>query len=262
MLIVRSQPTPYGHCGRRFADPKILTSIDREFQEFARREMTFSLEAFVEAIPGEQVNPHDVDRLAGNRLIQSARAKSVGLLVPETLVTQIPSRARGFMESHHEVVTKAISYGIVGESGLGAYTSEVDESFSLSGLEICPAMFQDRIAKRRDWRITTVGNRVFAARTRDDATLHRADWRRSSEPVDIFELSTLPRNVENMILDLCVLSGLRFATHDLVETTSGDFYFLETNPAGQWGWLEVGLGMPVGEALATLLVAYCGRADK
>lgn len=46
-----------------------------------------------------------------------------------------------------------------------------------------------------------------------------------------------------MILSLCVCGDLVFAAHDLTETPSGDFYFLETNPAGQWGWLELTTGL-------------------
>ncbi len=56
-----------------------------------------------------------------------------------------------------------------------------------------------------------------------------------------------------MILSLCARRALLFATHDLLETPAGDFCFLETNPVGQWGWLELGAGLPIAATLAGLL---------
>jgi hypothetical protein len=29
----------------------------------------------------------------------------------------------------------------------------------------------------------------------------------------------------------------------------GDFFFLEVNPNGEWGWLETSLGLPIADAI-------------
>jgi len=102
---------------------------------------------------------------------------------------------------------------------------------------------------------------VFAARTRREAMVDPYDWRRSRDATKIFEVSSLPADIADMVLVLCRKSNIMFAAHDLIETPAGEFYFLETNPAGQWGWLEVALGLPIGDALAALLTLNTKRPN-
>ena len=164
-----------------------------------------------------------------------------------------------FVSAHETVVAKAISFGSLTHPGDQiAHTNKVSSSSDFSGLASCPVLLQVGIPKKHDWRITTVGDRIFAARTRRDICVDPYDWRRSANVNEIFEPSRLPANVSEMILSLCRRSDLRFGAHDLIEAPDGEFYFLETNPAGQWGWLEVALGLPIGETLAALLMAHGG----
>lgn len=239
---------------RRFAHPSIVQILDPAWRQFATREFGFTLDAFLAATPGLQVNRHDVDRMAGNRLIQAARAVKAGFRVPATLVTQDPAEAQDFIAAQEVAVTKAVSFGILDDDGkTQAYTALVGADFDLSGLQGCPALFQAFIPKQREWRVTTVGTRVFAACTRAASAVDGVDWRRSPDTAAIFEPGVLPADVETRLLTLCETSGLVFGTHDLIESTNGEFVFLETNPAGQWGWLELHLGLPIGETLASVL---------
>ena len=77
----------------------------------------------------------------------------------------------------------------------------------------------------------------------------------------IFEAATLPSKIEVALMKLMRESGLVFGAHDLIETPDRKFVFLETNPAGQWGWLEVSLGLPIGESVATFLLGSQGSRD-
>src|SRR3546814_7599238 len=69
-----------------------------------------------------------------------------------------------------------------------------------------------------------------------------------------FIVADSPDTVKDKILDLMKVSGIVFGAHDLIETHEGDFFFLETNPAGQWGWLEIHHGLQIGAAVASELV--------
>jgi len=239
---------------RRFAEPAVLASVIPGYRRFAARELATVFDAFLDSITGLHVNRHEADRLAGNRLIQAERARAIGFLVPPTLVTQDPERAGAFIAAH-PVITKALGYGLMDEqTGASVHTSLVTEPPTLDEARGCPVLLQERVPKRREWRITTVGQQIFSARTRHDRDVDPVDWRLSSAPAEIFEPATLPGAVGRMTLDLCARSGLAFATHDLIEAPSGDFYFLETNPAGQWGWLELTIGLPIAAALTSLLI--------
>jgi glutathione synthase/RimK-type ligase-like ATP-grasp enzyme len=212
------------------------------------------LEAFLDCAPALAVNDYDADRKAGNRLSQSLAARSVGLPVPETIVTQDADKARHFLPGRN-VVAKAVSFGIVSEDGDAvAHTSRVTDDLDYSGLKFCPVLLQTEVPKKSEWRVTTVGTQIFAARTRSDVDVDPVDWRKSDNPGALFEAAELPENVAEKLLLLCRRTGIRFGAHDLIETPGGDFVFLETNPAGQWGWLELSLRIPISAALADLLV--------
>jgi hypothetical protein len=242
---------------RRFALPKSLSLIAPEHVDFARRELAMVTDGFLEAIPPDlQINHSCVDRISANRLLQARRARQAGFAVPETLVTQDAAIAREFLSRHPRAVTKAISYGRTSSSVEGesfAHTSEVPADPDLTGLEYCPSLFQENIAKRFDWRITLVGDRVFSARMKFE-TGDAADWRLESRALTAFETAAVPKDVTDRLHALSAQSGLVYGAHDLIETATGEFVFIETNPAGQWGWLEMTIGLPIGRAIADELM--------
>jgi glutathione synthase/RimK-type ligase-like ATP-grasp enzyme len=216
------------------------------------------MEAFLDCAPALAVNRYDADRQAGNRLSQSLAARSVGLSVPETIVTQDADKAKRFLIGRN-AVAKAISFGILSTTGDAiAHTSRVTASLDYGGLKFCPVLLQTEVSKKCEWRVTTVGTQVFAARTRSDAVADLVDWRNSDNADDLFEAAELPGKIVEKLLLLCRRTGILFGAHDLIETPDGDFVFLETNPAGQWGWLELNLAMPIGAALADLLITGHG----
>jgi glutathione synthase/RimK-type ligase-like ATP-grasp enzyme len=211
------------------------------------------MDAFLETIACFQMNPYMVDRLAGNRLIQTARAQAIGLRVPASCTTQQQHRAEQFLAQFPNVVTKALSFGrLVGgdtEEAAVAFTSPVTAQTDWSGLSVAPTLLQERIPAKYDWRITTVGGALFCARV---ASRGDVDWRK--DPQATFEQAILPPAIQDRLLQLCRLSHLAYGAHDLIETPDGEFVFLETNPAGQWGWLEVQCDLPIGEAVAEALI--------
>lgn len=240
---------------RRFALPAVLSQFDPRYRDFAARELAGVMSAFVDANKAPQINRLIADRLAGNRLVQAARARSVGLRTPTTLVTQVSHEASEFAHSR-PTVTKAVSFGRLTSADdfeeLVVYTSNVSSDADFSRVVNCPTLLQERIAKVFDWRVTSVGSRLFAARARHTKDGSNVDWRRDPSTVR-FESATLPKEVGDALVQLTVLSDIQFGAHDLVEDANGTFYFLETNPAGQWGWIELQLGLPIGRALADLL---------
>lgn len=237
---------------RRFARSLSLHKVDAKYASFVAREFRDVIEAFLEQTPGITINSFEADRRAGNRLRQATLAKAAGFNIPATLVTQDKGEAERF-RSNGPTIAKAISYGAIESGGdLVAHTTDL-ANVELQDLDVCPVLLQSKIAKRREWRVTTVGKKIFSARTRADVYIDPTDWRRTKDVERIFEHGTLPAIIGSRLLDLCNASDILFGAHDLIETPEGDFFFLETNPAGQWGWLELSLGLPIGQAVADLL---------
>jgi hypothetical protein len=245
---------------RRFALPLSLNSVVREHVEFVRRELAATMDAFLEtAASAFYINSQRADSIAGNRLLQSQYARAVGMNVPRALVTQDEMEARQFLEAHPHSVTKAISFGrVANENGRErvAHTSIVPEKIDLTGLKSCPALFEQMIAKKCDWRVTTVGSKMFSAKLPYEKN-SPIDWRLGDDVSGKFQKAELPSSIEVLLDKLCKQSGIVFGAHDLIETDAGEFYFLETNPAGQWGWLELRSGLPIGRAIAQELMT-CG----
>ena len=244
---------------RRFAVPLSLRKVRPEQAQFVTRELMVVMDAFLEgAAHAFQINRYHADRLAGNRLLQALRARKLGFSTPKSLVTQNADDARVFLNSHPRAITKALSFGRISSSSdneLVAFSSLVPNNVNLEGLICCPSLLQEMVPKRFDWRVTTVGDRVFSARVMSDPSI-LIDWRADKDAVTKFSRADLPREVSDRLVTLSHQSELIFGAHDLIENTEGEFFFLETNPAGQWGWLELTLGLPIGQAIADELIAH------
>lgn len=246
---------------RRFTSPSVLEKVHPDYRAFVARELADVREAFFDTLSAPLMNKYDADRQAGNRVVQSSIARKIGFSVPETIITQDAIKAKDFMLRYDRTITKAISFGLVSsELDQIAHTSRIDGRSSLAGLSGCPVLIQPEIKKKCEWRVTTVGPKVFAARTKAGTGVDQLDWRRSEDVSGIFEKADLPVEISERLLLLCEYSNIIFGAHDLIETPDEEFYFLETNPAGQWGWLEVTLGLPIGEAIATWLISGGGQS--
>lgn len=119
-----------------------------------------------------------------------------------------------------------------------------------------PGIHQPYVVKKREWRITVVGDAVFpvAIYTTLDA---RDDWRkhqRRDGKVRFVSEPLLDKSIEEKCRALLQKLGLRYGAFDFIETPEGEMIFLEVNSAGQYGWLEHELGLPISEAIADLLV--------
>jgi glutathione synthase/RimK-type ligase-like ATP-grasp enzyme len=257
-LIRKSEVTAIW--ARRFALPETLAEVKLDYADFVKRELATVMDAFLEgASEVFQINTSRGDRMAGNRILQSEQAKKIGLSVPESIVTQDAEVARAFLDRHAEAVCKALSFGRLSSTPgaeLVAYTSATSRDLPLDGLARCPALFQEKIPKRFDWRITTIGDRAFSARAAVDPGGPYVDWREDKDSATKFTRAEPPREIVDWLIQLGRDSGIVYGAHDLVQSENGDFYFLETNPAGQWGWLELTLGLPIGRAIADELMAH------
>lgn len=124
-----------------------------------------------------------------------------------------------------------------------------------------PGIHQPYITKKREWRLTVVGDAVFpvAIYTALDA---KDDWRKHQHrgsKVRFVSEPLLDESIEEKCKALLQKLGLRYGAFDFIETPEGEMIFLEVNSAGQYGWLEYELGLPISEAIADLLIRIAER---
>ena len=66
---------------------------------------------------------------------------------------------------------------------------------------------------------------------------------------------TLDSDLQQKLLALQRKLSLVYGAIDMRRTPSGDYYFLEVNPAGQWEFVEERTQLPITRAIADLLTS-------
>jgi glutathione synthase/RimK-type ligase-like ATP-grasp enzyme len=206
-------------------------------------------------------------RWAENKPLQLKLARSLGLEVPRTLMTNDPESVRTFAASCPEgVVTKMMTAFAVHDEEQRehvVFTTKLgpSELENLEGLDLCPMTFQELVPKALELRVTVVGERVMAASI-DSQSLpgSRHDWRREGRALlEAWKPYALPEPVRARTLKLMDALGLNYGALDFIVTPEGRHVFLEVNPAGEFMWLTRNPGLPIHEALADLLTARAAR---
>jgi len=221
---------------------------------WALDEWAEALEAFLSFIPKERWFNHPVyESLASRKLEQLCIARSVGLSVPDTLVTQSEATLTSFFRSHPEgIIIKPLSRGYVEREGGDdsvIYTSRVTirDLVDLHDLESCPTFFQAEIQKQFDVRVTFVDGDWHGVKLTSSDELGRqvCDIRINNMEDVSYEPVLLPENVQDGLKRLVSHYKLRFAAIDLAASLTGDWVFFEINPGGQWAWQDLAGGMDI-----------------
>ncbi|MFE0807730.1 ATP-grasp ribosomal peptide maturase [Streptomyces sp. NPDC058848] len=165
----------------------------------------------------------------------------LGLRIPATLVTNDDVAAREFAEEQPSVVCKTFRGLPPGEDGrAGAiWTQRVRSEDFDDSLSVTAHLFQAEIPKSSDVRITVVGRRLFAQRI--TSPRGAVDWRCGDWNDLVHAPVVVPSGIEAALHGYLAASGLAFGCFDFALTGDGsdpeDWYAIECNPNGQWGWL-------------------------
>jgi len=220
-------------------------------QMFAWSESNEALLGVWYTMPCFWMNPPLGDEVAQRKIHQLRTAEAVGLTVPETLVTNDPDRARGFVELHgpSQVIRKAFrnieeaprETALVTQEGLA----------QIDGVRFAPVIFQRFIPGVEDLRVTVVDGDVFAARIRSHSD-HQVDYRAGLATASV-DACSLPDEVSTKLLELMARLGVSFGAIDMRLTPEGEYVFFEINPAGEYLFVSRRTGQPVPEAIAGAL---------
>ena len=245
---------------RRNVAPKLPEQLTPGTLEFCERETRAFLEGALTALPTQRwlSSPQAIWQ-SEHKPYQLAVASQLGFTLPPTIVTNDPKAAWDFAQGRW-LVAKAVSSGyIAGSDGNRAiFTSAVDtdEMEDLSGLALAPVIFQEKIEKSSDIRVTVVGGEVFAAEILSQGReSSKVDWRATDDPNLEHRTHELPLTLAQRCRDLVSHLGLSFGAIDFGLKPDGTYVFFEINPNGEWLWIEDRLGMPIAKTIAAWLSA-------
>ncbi|MEV4333458.1 ATP-grasp ribosomal peptide maturase [Streptomyces sp. NPDC049597] len=225
--------------------------LDEQDARFALTQARYGLGGVLASLPGcLYVNhPHRIGDAEFKPSGLAAAAQS-GLQVPATLITSEPDAARAFVKKHGPAIYKPLSTPLYRIDGVSC-TVTVDEVTAdqiddrVSGTA---HLFQHRIDKVADVRVTVIGHRVFYVRIDSDLLDWRTDYERLS-----YSVVEPPPGIEDALWRYMDFFGLVFGAFDFAIDRTGTWWFLECNPSGQWAWLEPPTGLPMVAAMADLL---------
>ncbi len=230
---------------RRLARPQLPDGMHPGDRQIASDECeAFERDLYRHLAPGAfWINPIQGARLANMKLAQLKAASAAGLRIPETLASNDPREIRSFLEAHPGAAIHKTFLPAVWEDGDNvtlAFTSKVGpQDLPDDGiLRLAPGIFQERIAKAYELRLTLFGATCIGAKLRSNEHADAAiDWRAAGVQVPVEPYET-PAALRQQCAALMAQLGIVSGCVDLIVTPDGDIVFLEINQAGQWLWLE------------------------
>lgn len=192
------------------------------------------------------VNHPDAEFRGRDKVHQLCTARTLGFRVPETFIGNDIGAVREFFRRHPAgIVHKSFApHAWDNEDGSSTVsrTSQItavhlEREFAVRG---CPAIYQAKVEKKHELRITVIGDSVFAAvidSQRDGPTI---DWRHEGGAgrTNLTRTELAPEMAERCRA-LCRQLGLAFGCIDLIVTPSDEVVFLEINCAGQFLFKEL-----------------------
>ncbi len=233
-------------------DPVIRDDLD---SELAMQESVAALGGLFRLLAARSVSPPDAMQAARWKVPQLSVARACGMLVPETLVTSDPVAACRFA-SRGTTVLKPVAESRV---SLGAeervgFVTDIPADADWERVLLAPVVLQRRIDKRADLRVTMVGKQAFAVRI--ETPFGSPTDFRSADPTSCkYEVMELTASAIRSCCRFLDHFGLRFGAFDFAVDQQGALWFLECNPAGQWGWLEDATGLRITSAIVDLLLS-------
>ncbi|MER6675298.1 ATP-grasp ribosomal peptide maturase [Streptomyces sp. NPDC000983] len=206
------------------------------------------------------MNDPDAAHRARHKPWQLRLAQSCGLPVPATLITTFPQAARDFAGRYPDLVVKPVSGAHPQDPPRAVPTSRVAPDADFSAVAFGPTLFQRRVAKRADIRLTAVGERLLAARqpVTADARPDEVDVRFASTTVP-WEPAEVPARIAEGVRAYLRGAQLAYGAFDFVEDADGTWWFLECNQSGQFGFIEVDTGQPIARTIAEWLAGPPGH---
>ncbi len=238
------RPGPFGLPG---------TLRDPAHRRLALSEADTAFNGLFEAMDALWINPPALDASASHKPYQLALAQSLGLEIPQTVMTSDPEEAREFWRScDGDVIYKqfiALPEAWSETRRLGEAETKVADA----AIRLAPVIFQRHIAAVADLRVTIIGDEVFAAAVDARDLAYDVDVRMNLEAKHVPH--DLPDDISAKLRALMRRLGLVYGAIDLRLTEDGRYVFLEINPAGQFLYVEQQTGQPIAAALAARLAA-------
>jgi glutathione synthase/RimK-type ligase-like ATP-grasp enzyme len=228
-------------------------------QKFCYEQWDDSFRVLQDKLTCEWINRPEANLRASNRLLQLSVARNFGFNIPSTLITNDPDAARAFYYNHdRDVVLKALHHHGIEIDGkiYSMHTRSITKQDlkKFDDLIYAPCIFQERLHKKSELRVTVVGEQVFASRINSQSTTN------GFNDLHKFPITDVPKNpvqLDDATTERCLkimkALDLRYGALDFTIDKKDKVNFLEINPTGDWYWVEHQTKQPITEAMTDLI---------
>ena len=189
-----------------------------------------------------------------DKITQLETAKSVGLLCPPYIVSTQKSSILGFAKDYDTLIVKSlVNSAMVGRDS-GLWVSH--RLFTYDELVECsdfshPCIAQVFIRKAYEIRIFYLAGALYAAAIFFENDSVTPDYKDLENKLDIlFVPYQLPYALKMKIKKFMKKMDLNVGCIDMIKSLSGDYYFLEVNPNGQFNNISVQCNYNLEEKIA------------
>jgi glutathione synthase/RimK-type ligase-like ATP-grasp enzyme len=230
----------------RLIDDRTLPELTAEPEDSPRRQRCRALHdtllRWTEIAPARVVNRAGPMASNCSKPYHAQLIRRHGFRIPETLITNEPSRAREFYERHARIVYKSIS-------GVRSIVRALDQRDleRLDRVRWCPIQFQ-AFVPGTNVRVHVVDAEVFATAIHTQAVDYRYAHHQHSE-VEL-QAVRLPDELADRCVGLARALELAFAGIDLKITPDNEVYCFEVNPSPAFSYYESHTGQPIAAAVA------------
>ncbi|MBW1794852.1 MAG: hypothetical protein JRJ38_10545 [Deltaproteobacteria bacterium] len=250
----------YRRPGKPFDDIPTGERPSLATQNFVNDQWYSWLEA-IQLIPNiTWINHPKANDAIENKARQLLIASKLGFEIPETVITNDKNDAIRLAQEHDNyLIAKALYSPLIEEpdEDFFVFTNIINDVDLLreEEMRVSPTIFQQALVPKIDYRVTVVGQRVFAVRIeRLNEKPLQTDWRMEKDDLRFLPCN-LPPDVDILCQRYVDECDLLFGAIDLVQHEE-KFFFLEINPNGEWGWLQKPNNIPIAETLCDLLIFY------
>ncbi len=191
------------------------------------------------------LNPIEALANAKNKAYQLKVAHAVGFCVPATIMGNSPRDARAFCTKHGgEIIMKPFYPRSWREQNVEyhqpTYLINSKHLQDDMAIQLCPAIYQEKIEKAFELRVLVLGSTIIAAKLDSQKHEHsQVDWRMDAyKRTMAIEPYVLSEEIKSKILLFMAKMNLKFGSVDLIVTPNSEVVFLEINEQGQFLFLE------------------------
>jgi hypothetical protein len=243
--------------------------LEKEFVAPAMGEVKRALFGMLDGLDCFQMARLSVYRRLDSKEEQLRLAVRNGMKVPATCISNDAAEVKKFIdELSGPVITKMqSSFAIYREKKEHVvFTNELtdDHLQDMDTLQYCPMVFQEKIEKKLELRVTIVGDEVFAFSIDSQQLSNaRVDWRKEGVTlIENWQPYTLPVDLKKKLLAFMDDYNINYGAIDILLTPDDQYYFLEINSAGEYFWLDRLCNNAISKHIASVLLGDSFRREE